>query len=460
MPDRVETDDTIIQGWLNDARLISIYAAQAGVIKDNQLNVSIGAVDQLTEKKLGASEVESLRLQLNKALESVPFSTLVELRNGWRPGDTRRSQKKLIFLLIFSVTIMVLAGHLSQIYNNGVSLLSEIRVLSVSHPDRRFGQLSRQLLAARKEIANSSSKSGSLESQSLGSQSLGLQAYFQVFDDLRELDLELSHVSDRVEKYSDQASFPVVGAKLFLYYYYYFQKYLNVADSDTLIWLQKQNPASLPGPDSAKNGTTSVSTLPQPVVAVLSELGLYDQSPFCAQKIDAEKLIKDQVRFIDDVMHYDYFANVAKEYFYANIYNNCFESIKYGPAYIPSMDELSSSVSGLIAPYAMWILPGLYGAIGATIFYLRMILDPLVPDPSKSRIFHRIVLGALSGMVLAWFWVPDTRFGTDLANIGFSLFALCFIFGFSLDVFFALLDRFVKVSVGAIGQMGADQVKT
>lgn len=350
---------------------------------------------------------------------------------------------------------MVLAGHLSQIYNNGVSLLSEIRVLSVSHPDRRFGQLSRQLLAARKEIANSASKSGSLESQSLG-----LQAYFQVFDDLRELDLQLSQVSGRVEKYSDQASFPIIGAKLFLYYYYAFQRYLNVADSDTLIWLQKQNPASLPGPNPAQNGAVPVSPLPQPIVAVLSELGLYNKSPFCAQKIDAENLIRDQVRFIDDVMHYNYFANVAKEYFYANIYNNCFESIKYGPSYIPSMDELASSVSGLIAPYAMWILPGLYGAIGATIFYLRMILDPLVPDPSKSRIFHRIVLGALSGMVLAWFWVPDTRFGTDLANIGFSLFALCFIFGFSLDVFFAMLDRFVKVSVGAIGQMGADQAKT
>ncbi|MET2830604.1 hypothetical protein [Mesorhizobium shangrilense] len=459
MPERVETDDAIIQGWLNDARLISIYAAQAGVIKDNELNVSIGAVDQLAEKKLGAPEVEGLRLQLNKALESVPFSTLVALRNGWRPGDTKQSQKKLIFLLIFSVTIMVLAGHLSQIYNTGVSLLSEIRVLSVSHPDRRFGQLSRQLLAARKEIANSASKSGSLESQSLG-----LQAYFQVFDDLRELDLELSQISDRVEKYSDQASFPIIGSKLLLYYYYSFQRYLNIADSETLIWLQKQHPTPLSSQTSAKNSTTSIGAVPvsalaQPVVAVLSELGLYDQSPFCAQKIDAEKLIKDQVRFIDNVMHYDYFANVAKEYFYANIYNNCFESIKYGPSYIPSMDDFSSSVSSLIAPYAMWILPGLYGAIGATIFYLRMILDPLVPDPSKSRIFHRIVLGALSGMVLAWFWVPDTRFGTDLANIGFSLFALCFIFGFSLDVFFAMLDRFVKVSVGAIGQMGADQAK-
>lgn len=456
MAENDESTDVVVQQLLDDARLISTYCDQAGLSKDQSLHTAIAAAEQAPDKKLWSKEFGALRTQLNTAMSSVPFSTLVALRNGWRPGAEH--QRPWFALLVLSVIMMIVAGHLSQVYNEGVNLLSEIKVLSVSHPDRRFGQLSRQLLSARKEIANPTEGAGAA-----GNKSLDLQAYFQIYDDLHELDAELFRISSSVDKYQDKAVFPIPGFKKILYVYYSALKYLKLADIDSIHWLQTQQEATLPSYDAYVSAMAPPDTgFFQVLSEFFSQAGKPSQdteSAFCPQQAGSEKIIASQVKFIDDSMKYHSFASVVREYFYANIYNNCYEYINFGPYNTPSMDYLESTLKGLVTPYAMWILPGLYGAIGAMIFHLRMILDPLIPNPSRSRIAHRIVLGSLAGMVLAWFWVPETRFGAELSGIGFSLFALCFIFGFSLDIFFAMLDRFVKISVAAVGQLGADQGK-
>jgi len=461
-----ESTDPIVQQLLNDARLISTYSDQAGLSKDQSLHAAIAAAEQLQDKKLWSPEFGVLRTQLNNAMSLVPFSTLVALRNGWRPGA--ENQRPWFSLLALSVIMMIVAGHLSQVYNEGVNLLAEIKVLSVSHPDRRFGQLSRQLLSARKEIAN-----GTNVADASGGKPLDLQAYFQIYDDLHELDAELFRISNSAKAYSDSATFPIFGMKKSLYLYYSLLKRFNIADSDTIKWLQTQDSA-FPTYSNYASSSAALSSsdsffesfkkyfggvAPAAQGGGASGVQNSDDSS-CPQRAGFEQALDSQLKFIDGSMKYPPFASVVKEYFYANIYNNCYEYINFGPYNTPSMDYLQASVNDLVTPYAMWILPGLYGAIGALIFHLRMILDPLIPNPSRSRIAHRVVLGALSGMVLAWFWVPETRFGAELTGIGFSLFALCFIFGFSLDIFFAMLDKFVKISVAAVGQLGADQVKT
>ncbi|WP_181178097.1 hypothetical protein [Mesorhizobium sp. B4-1-3] len=41
-------------------------------------------------------------------------------------------------------------------------------------------------------------------------------------------------------------------------------------------------------------------------------------------------------------------------------------------------------------------------------FHMRMILNPLLPNPPLSRLVHQIALGGLAGMILAWFMAPGT----------------------------------------------------
>ncbi len=69
-------------------------------------------------------------------------------------------------------------------------------------------------------------------------------------------------------------------------------------------------------------------------------------------------------------------------------------------------------------------------------------------------------MGGLAGIVLSWFFAPGTQLNSQLSNIGFGLFGLAFLFGYSIDIFFALLDRLVSVSVGTIEKFSDSQTPT
>ena len=70
-----------------------------------------------------------------------------------------------------------------------------------------------------------------------------------------------------------------------------------------------------------------------------------------------------------------------------------------------------------------------------------------------------MALGALAGMILAWFLAPDARFETDVAGIGFGLFSFAFLFGFSIDVFFTVLDEFVAFANTTVRRFGASRAE-
>jgi hypothetical protein len=333
-------------------------------------------------------------------------------------------------LLLSSVVLMIIAGQLFQVYSQGVAILQEIRALSLSDPDRRFGQLTRQLVSARQEISLSSDSSQDKDT-------LKRQAYFQIYDDLRNLDQRLFSVVKKVDEYRETSSYPFTGSYLILDIYYRAQQALGYDGKEASRHFAFGNQSSLPYQDSSGKSSPTESSSGCPRAALFAT--------------EVDKQISYIGEKLGDTKN---FQSMVKDYINSSIYMLCYEYIYYTPYYIPSMEALSADVSDNIAPYALWILPSLFGALGAIIFHLRVILDPLRPDPGPIRILHRVVLGSLSGMVLAWFWIPESGAGIDLSSIGFGLFALSFIFGFSLDVFFTMLDRFVVVANTAIGNMG------
>ncbi len=91
-----------------------------------------------------------------------------------------------------------------------------------------------------------------------------------------------------------------------------------------------------------------------------------------------------------------------------------------------------------------FILPLLYGLFGAFIFVLRMLLKDIkeltyTPD-SDTRYRLRLTLGSLGGMIIGWFMKPD-----DLNSLSvLSPMALAFLMGYNVDVFFAIMDRFIE----------------
>jgi hypothetical protein len=104
-----------------------------------------------------------------------------------------------------------------------------------------------------------------------------------------------------------------------------------------------------------------------------------------------------------------------------------------------------------------YILPLLYGLLGAFIYVLRSLLKEIkrltYTFDSEIRYRLRLTLGALGGMVVGWFFKPQ---GVDsLASL--SPMALAFLMGYNVDVLFSIMDRMIDNIRGSIEKTPAAQ---
>jgi hypothetical protein len=99
-----------------------------------------------------------------------------------------------------------------------------------------------------------------------------------------------------------------------------------------------------------------------------------------------------------------------------------------------------------------YILPILYGALGASAYIVRSlaaeIKDSTYSAGSVVRYELRFYLGAVAGLSIAWF-TSDAK-SAEGAGILQSLspLALAFLAGYSVELLFSLLDRFVSAFSG------------
>lgn len=101
----------------------------------------------------------------------------------------------------------------------------------------------------------------------------------------------------------------------------------------------------------------------------------------------------------------------------------------------------------------LWVLPGMYGLLGAVVFQMRAILNPLIPPPLE-RLLIRFSLGALAGVSITWLFGATTEKLFEAQSLNATLFGVSFLLGFSIDVFFTLLDRTVEMLSDAIAKKG------
>jgi hypothetical protein len=157
------------------------------------------------------------------------------------------------------------------------------------------------------------------------------------------------------------------------------------------------------------------------------------------------------------------------------------------PAVVPSPSELSAHMRGFecflkvlkITPsdfsyplwsaiYATrdkvnllvsWLLPGLYGLLGACVHLMRSMLPAdaatsgrAAPTPAGLvrpvpllSILLRCALGGLSGIIVGWFWVPGSTPGVGSGiSISSVPFGIAFLAGFGIEGLFGMLDRLLK----------------
>ena len=116
-------------------------------------------------------------------------------------------------------------------------------------------------------------------------------------------------------------------------------------------------------------------------------------------------------------------------------------------ANIKLKNELELNLIALSA----YILPLLYGALGAFAFILRKLSDPVTKltyaHDVRITYWMRLNVGALAGLAVGWFINGNSPGLTGFA--GLSPLALAFVAGYAFDPFFNALDK-VAATFGSL----------
>jgi hypothetical protein len=133
--------------------------------------------------------------------------------------------------------------------------------------------------------------------------------------------------------------------------------------------------------------------------------------------------------------------------------NNPNDSL-FGPNELQTRRAATRAIAGqVIDVMQKWLLPLLYGALGAMVFVVRTLStqarDRGFRTEALVSLVLRVFLGLISGLAIGWFWTHDSSAATNAAGGPMSLstlspFALAFIAGYGVEVFFALLDKIVS----------------
>lgn len=110
--------------------------------------------------------------------------------------------------------------------------------------------------------------------------------------------------------------------------------------------------------------------------------------------------------------------------------------------------RMAYSISFPLQVVNMYLLPLLYGMMGACAYVLREIskeVQNMTYSSDDSVNYNlRIQLGALSGLIVGWFLIPASGAVEGIFSVyNLGPFALSFLSGYSIELVFSAMDRFI-----------------
>jgi hypothetical protein len=391
-------------------------------------------------------------------LDNLPSNdpTVVRLRtevnNSWLHEhrlNLKAGSRRMTYVCVgLSLALMLVVGSLTVVYNRGVALLADVEALAATQPDRRFGQLERQLLVAQSELfaASKDTKPTECKAGEAGCTAVGLagkvnalaqESSYLVLHELRDLNFQLLSLQNRTSQFSVDREAPIPAVNQ------------AVARLGTLFAVTPiPARADSGGSQTASDGAKSMTEKPWTSLVCDSEKGRSGQLGGGSAAPAANPEPVQGTQFSGGKVQ---ILGMDMERITAQA---CDFNLSYTSATVPSVRLWATKIRDEIAPYSLWLLPSLYASLGSIIFFMRLILDPAQPNPPTHRIVHRLALAALAGMMIGWFWEPTLGKDEQFRTAGFGLFTFSFIVGFSIDVFFEMLDRLVALSTSAISRIG------
>ena len=220
-----------VKGLLSDAKVLAKYGQRTDAFDSGNLVAAINSIENTELAKITPEQVSALQKEIVAASHTVPSSVISELQGAAAYGE-KKPTRTIAVMIAVSIALMILAAHLTQLYNRGSALASDLRVLQASEPERHFGQLARQLFVAMREIADSPQADDDHKTDVLEQ-----QAYFQIYDDLRELDRKLQFTQNGIQQYQIDTIYPIWGMETLKFYYYSALKSLGLGDAEVYSFL-------------------------------------------------------------------------------------------------------------------------------------------------------------------------------------------------------------------------------
>ncbi|MDI6027217.1 hypothetical protein QBK99_13550 [Corticibacterium sp. UT-5YL-CI-8] len=465
---------------LRDAQMVAEFLTATNGGTNTALRSAIDAVELLPAKDrlLSAPAVTHLAQIYEASRKQVPFKQFYALRSGWRVFPSKWRRLWTAVMVLAAIAFMICTLHLTRIYNRGVEISAALTLLEQSEAEMRYGELERRLLDAQKQLGDelqdskSSNADVAAQATTAGSDNaivgsrvmrdnerflLAREASHRLLYELVNLDQRVGTVKLMADSFQRQARYPITGQQTV-------EGYL-LSLGMNLGALSKSQTACPSGVDASGqcinggNGHSqndfvyagffdpriagmrqafcgSVSLLEQYALGQITKAEVAKKDPFIGQLVYSF----DQTLGVDTA---------------ESILRSCALRLNFYSGAFPDIEALNIDVQDTLNLYSLIILPAVYGALGAIIYFLRAFLNPQEPNEGWSRTVYRISLGALAGMIMAWLGMGLLGKDEAFKSIGLGLFAFAFILGFSIDVFFDLLENLVKAARKTVRQVGS-----
>ncbi|MFV8548796.1 hypothetical protein ACNRD9_11955, partial [Ralstonia pseudosolanacearum] len=386
---------------LEDLRMAVAYASRAGLLYDRGL-VNILKAAETTVRNDKPPDVGAVTFAINEIVKIIAPITLSDLRCGRNPleeNNQTRLRKIQFCLSIFVPILLIIIVYSANILSREQEALSGLAEIATINPEIKLGAL-RKMAQERSARPNPDPDRAAYED------------YQNRKVELRKMIDRINEVNAFVRETTGEGQLPIWEV---------IRGYFGISTAGAMV------------PDTSTAGKTaelSSGLVQSPDICAQDASGRLKLSPEAENLLEWVRSAKSE-SLEDDCFLLEVVYASSQEPPPLTVAVNAANALNY-------MSTLKNSV----AMRATWLMPFLYGLLGAMIFVMRNITSERRPAMEVFPMIVRLSLGGLAGIVIGWF---SASVGTGSPAVSSNILSLplvlAFLTGYGIDVFFSLLDR-------------------
>ena len=421
---------TELTDLIADARLVLAYAARTGSLPSKSLAVAVAhASSGPADNTSTEDRFMALTSSLNESMREIAPITLYDLGSKYQPfPHSKGGRFRRIAFSFLTVLLVFVTAYYTQLYSDMNSILLALRDIQTQNAIDKAERLFRFTLKNHQAIFSLTEKKDQIEKQGQAEKKdqdeMVFEPYLKYYLDLLRLNDQMATYMPRAIEITEQPANPL---------------------SRIYSWLEFRSNAPFEINYSGGNYGTPEAKNDQP--SLVQDKAKNDDA------VQVDKKLSNKQRQLTKFLYY---LGVGL------LVPSVPDDIEGGkPVAAPMVSPISYEILKLekwSSSLGLWVVPALYGLLGAVVFQMRAILDPLIPDPPLERLLIRFSLGVLAGVSITWLFA-STPGATpaklvEAQSVNTTLFGVSFLLGFSIDIFFTLLDRAVGMLSDAFTKKG------